>query len=661
MRARREVHEKNVRTGARLQDRLRRASSNEVFGRERELDALAAQLGASGAVVTFVYGIGGIGKTALLAASEPRLSAAGARVFALDGRVIEPTPRGFSKALSEALGLPDLKGPESIAAELERHRAPSVFLVDEYDHLRLIDDWLRHTLLPTLPERTRWIMAGRFAPRSAWLTTPGWSEAVLPLRLAGLGDAASRAVLASRGVAEGMMAPLLGLARGTPLALTLATSRTALGALASSVNESSVLATLAQRSVESLPQALREAVEASCVVRRVTRDLLEAMLGRPCDDQLLNELSELSFMEHTDDGLTLHESVRHALASRLSAMDPARHRQLRHAAWMALERMLAGSTPTGPHAWRLTSDLLFVVEHPMVREAFFPSSDGGVAMDVALTADRAALRAMVQHHDPDWMPIFEAWWTLAPRAFRVARGQAGEVLGFTLVAPAHELSPALSDTDPLLALWQANVARGPGRERGALFMRRTLSVARGEAANEVRAAIWLDIKRSYVERPAQWELYVATRQEQELLPLLSRLGFTRTELAHQDDRTLRLEFGAAGIWSWLRRLMSRPEVSDAEASRAPEPWSLDVATRGLWVDGSAVPLSALEYRALEYLLSRRGTVVTRNELLDAVWEQRHTGSNVVDAVVRLLRKKLGPHAGDLRTIRGHGYRLEPRT
>jgi DNA-binding response OmpR family regulator len=91
------------------------------------------------------------------------------------------------------------------------------------------------------------------------------------------------------------------------------------------------------------------------------------------------------------------------------------------------------------------------------------------------------------------------------------------------------------------------------------------------------------------------------------------------------------------------------------------PFRLDPAARGLVVGARAEPLSALEYRTLAFLLEREGQVVGRTELLDAVWEQRHAGSNVVDAVIRLLRKKLGPHASQLETVRGHGYRISPGT
>jgi hypothetical protein len=278
-------------------------------------------------------------------------------------------------------------------------------------------------------------------------------------------------------------------------------------------------------------------------------------------------------------------------------------------------------------------------------------------VDFALPSDRSSLLAIVERHErPHWRSIFEAWWELARSAFRIGRESTGRVLGFALVAPAHELPPALAEADPLLAAWRADLEASPGRDRGALFMRRALSEPGGEAATDVRAAIWLDIKRSYVERPSQWALYVGTRQADTLLPFLRRLGFTRTSLTNDDESTLRLEFGAAGIWSWLRGLMNADESAQEARPESPA-WQLDRDLRGLVIDGRAVPLSSLEYRVLRHLLERAGQVVTRDELLDAVWEQRHTGSNVVDAVVRLLRKKLGPYAAEIQTVRGHGFRV----
>ncbi|MBZ5606548.1 MAG: winged helix-turn-helix domain-containing protein, partial [Acidobacteriia bacterium] len=52
---------------------------------------------------------------------------------------------------------------------------------------------------------------------------------------------------------------------------------------------------------------------------------------------------------------------------------------------------------------------------------------------------------------------------------------------------------------------------------------------------------------------------------------------------------------------------------------------------------------------------RPGSVVTRDELLREVWKQPFGGSNVVDVVVRGLRRKLGGNAWVIRTVKGHGY------
>jgi DNA-binding response OmpR family regulator len=88
---------------------------------------------------------------------------------------------------------------------------------------------------------------------------------------------------------------------------------------------------------------------------------------------------------------------------------------------------------------------------------------------------------------------------------------------------------------------------------------------------------------------------------------------------------------------------------------------LDSAERRLVLDGHAVDLSRLELDVLRHLQSRPGVAVTREELLREVWGHEWTGanSNVVEAVVSGLRKKMGDRAAALETVRGVGYRLGP--
>lgn len=83
---------------------------------------------------------------------------------------------------------------------------------------------------------------------------------------------------------------------------------------------------------------------------------------------------------------------------------------------------------------------------------------------------------------------------------------------------------------------------------------------------------------------------------------------------------------------------------------------LDLQTRQASVDGQPVDLSARESALAEVLLDHPRQVLTRDQLLDMVWEgATDTSSNVVDVYIRYLRNKLGSER--IVTVRGAGYRL----
>jgi two-component system alkaline phosphatase synthesis response regulator PhoP len=71
--------------------------------------------------------------------------------------------------------------------------------------------------------------------------------------------------------------------------------------------------------------------------------------------------------------------------------------------------------------------------------------------------------------------------------------------------------------------------------------------------------------------------------------------------------------------------------------------------------GAPVALAAKELELLRYLIDRRGTVVSREELLEGVWQyQPGVSSRTIDVHVAWLRQKLGRH---IHTVRGVGYRF----
>lgn len=94
---------------------------------------------------------------------------------------------------------------------------------------------------------------------------------------------------------------------------------------------------------------------------------------------------------------------------------------------------------------------------------------------------------------------------------------------------------------------------------------------------------------------------------------------------------------------------------------------LDEANREFILEGRRVPTTRLEYGVMQTLIRAKGRVVSRDEMLSQVWNTPFAGSNKVEAVVRLLRKKLGFFAPSIETVTGHGYRfagwkhLEPST
>jgi two-component system, OmpR family, response regulator len=87
---------------------------------------------------------------------------------------------------------------------------------------------------------------------------------------------------------------------------------------------------------------------------------------------------------------------------------------------------------------------------------------------------------------------------------------------------------------------------------------------------------------------------------------------------------------------------------------------LDPAARRAWRGDSELPLSPKEFALLELFLRHTGAVLTRSQIIDAVWDFAYEGtSNVVDQYVTYLRRKVDVPFGrhDIETVRGMGYRL----
>jgi DNA-binding response OmpR family regulator len=115
----------------------------------------------------------------------------------------------------------------------------------------------------------------------------------------------------------------------------------------------------------------------------------------------------------------------------------------------------------------------------------------------------------------------------------------------------------------------------------------------------------------------------------------------------------------ARIRSVLRGLGQVPAAG--EVLRLGE-LEIDVSSMTVQVQGRNVLTTVREFRLLEYLATHRGRVLTRDQLLDAVWKETpFVTPRSIDVYIRRLREKieLDPrHPQYLKTLRGIGYRFE---
>ena len=125
------------------------------------------------------------------------------------------------------------------------------------------------------------------------------------------------------------------------------------------------------------------------------------------------------------------------------------------------------------------------------------------------------------------------------------------------------------------------------------------------------------------------------------------------------DDYLSKPFSFAVLVARIRALMrrgtsERPVVLEAGDIR------MDPAARTVFRGEEAIDLTAREFAVLEYLMRRRGDVVSKREVLANVWDDDFDGDpNIVEVYVRHLRNKLDRPFGreSIETLRGAGYRL----
>ena len=114
----------------------------------------------------------------------------------------------------------------------------------------------------------------------------------------------------------------------------------------------------------------------------------------------------------------------------------------------------------------------------------------------------------------------------------------------------------------------------------------------------------------------------------------------------------------------VRRTLARSASGSAggrEAGVYDDGWlAVDLESSRVSVDGAEIPLAAMEFDLLAYLVANRGRVVEKRELLNKVWGGAVTGDGTLAVHVRRLRRRIEPDPDNpayICTVWGRGYRF----
>ena len=550
-----------------IAERLSDAAKITFFGRQDEISSLSNAINAEELpfMVAFVHGPGGIGKSSLLRALMDNLEP-NVHQLLLDCREIEPTPEGFQGALSDALNIQEPpKDFNSVMARLGQSVKRTVLALDTYETFGLMDTWLRQEFIPALTDNVFIIIAGREAPNPAWITSPGWQDLFRGIELRELAGNDVQLMLESRGLTPLQIDRVIGYSRGYPLVLEMAAAaiRNQPDLKITEGPPPSILQQLTQVFLAGLPQETTKAVEATSSVRRITEPLLKALLNLDDVKRIFKNLQKLPFIDATADGFIFQDVVRDTISKDLALRNPELYNTYRKRAYSHFTR--ASHRAVASTLWQYTADLLYMIENPIARSAFFPEGATDLRVEPATAGDAENIHNIIRSGEPpESCRLLQVWWQHHPETFSLVKSSDGQAQAFTINFEPDKVSQSLLEQDPFTLAWLIHLADNPvAEEERVLFCRRWLDYKSGENPTPAIGACFLDIKRVYMElRPSLRRIYCPVKDLSLFEPILFPLGFTplptakvTTDSLHY--HTLMNDFGPSSIDGWLAKIIGQ--------------------------------------------------------------------------------------------------------
>ena len=130
------------------------------------------------------------------------------------------------------------------------------------------------------------------------------------------------------------------------------------------------------------------------------------------------------------------------------------------------------------------------------------------------------------------------------------------------------------------------------------------------------------------------------------------------------DDYLTKPFSLEELSARIRVMIRRTGIERVDSQISAGPLTLDTEKKTAFREGKEIPLTAKEYAILEYLMHNKGIVLSRDKMMNHIWNYDYEGgSNIIDVYIRTLRNKIdaGFEVKLIQTVRGLGYVIKDET
>lgn len=487
-----------------LAERLIAERYRRFVGRQPELELFQSTIAAPELPfhVFYIFGPGGVGKTSLLGQFNRICNLYKIQPLYVDTRNIEPAAESFISALRLLMKLDAAESPlEVLAAQPERH----VVLLDTYETLAPLDEWLREVFLPQLSENTLIVIAGRHAPSAAWRADLGWQALIHLLPLRNLSPEESQTYLTRRSVPITQHQAVLDFTHGYPLALSLVADVFAQGQdiYFQPVAVPDVVKTLLEKFLQDVatPEQ-RMVLEACALVRLTTEALLAQMLALPDVHELFEWLRGLSFIESGHLGLFPHDLAREVLIADLRWRNSDWYAELHRRARIYYTTRLQQTHGQEQH--RVLFDYIFLHrDNPAIRPRFTWQENSSLLTDTMRNDQSALVKMVAKHEGEESARLAAHWLARQPQEVLVFRDLKQQLAGFVLMVALHQASSEDLNADPgAIAVEHYLQNHAPLRKgEGAILFRFWMASDTYQAVSPTQSLIFINFVQQHRLKP----------------------------------------------------------------------------------------------------------------------------------------------------------------